>query len=62
MAERLVILLPNTIILSQIDSACFTVLATLERNIKIKAKESFLISHTKVRFNAVGPLFVLLAF
>lgn len=31
MADRLVTLLPNTIILSQMDKACFTVLATLQR-------------------------------
>ena len=30
MADRLVTLLPNTIILSQMDKACFTVLATLQ--------------------------------
>lgn len=30
MADRLVTLLPKTIILSQMDKACFTVLATLQ--------------------------------
>jgi hypothetical protein len=29
MADRLVILLPKTMMLSQMDKACFTVLATL---------------------------------